>query len=465
MTGLLYLFAAAFALCLAATPLLRNLFGSWGLLDRPDDGRKLHEQAVPHLGGVPIALSFSLTLGLFAWLEAVDPPALDSALAQILPLVPGALLVFAVGVLDDVFDLNPWVKFTAQIAAATAVFWAGLRVDGVAGRSLADSPWITFPLTLLWLVACTNAFNLIDGVDGLAAGIGFFATVTIFLSAVLKGDAELQILTAPLAGALLAFLRYNFNPATIFLGDSGAMLIGFLLGGFSIIWSHKSATILGMTAPVFALAFPIAEAALSVARRWLRGDPIFAADRGHIHHRLLEMGLGPRQVVLLLYAATGLGAAVSLAVGSTDVRARAAVVILFIALAWVAFQRLGYLEFASAKRVLLGGIRQRLDTDRQMQALARRLDGAGDLEAFWAILTDELPRLGFAGVRIEGATSRKASFGDATECWEAAVELPGGGRFVLIRRLGGEDGPPVEAVLSAVRERCRLSWNGRVEPG
>src|SRR5439155_4205751 len=142
--------------------------------------------------------------------------------------------------------------------------------------------WWSLPVTLFWLVLCTNAFNLIDGVDGLAAGLGLFATLTMLVAALAQNNVALAVATAPLAGCLLGFLRYNFNPASVFLGDSGSLLIGFLLGCYGVIWSQKSVTMLGMAAPAMVLAFPLLEVALSVARRFLHNEPIFAGDRGHI---------------------------------------------------------------------------------------------------------------------------------------------------------------------------------------
>ena len=175
--------------------------------------------------------------------------------------------------------------------------------------------WLGLAVTALWLVGCSNAFNLIDGVDGLAVGAGLFATVTILLGALLNGNVRLALATMPLAGALAGFLRYNFNPASVFLGDSGSLTVGFLLGCYGVLWSQKSATMLGMTAPLMALAVPLIDTGVAVARRFLRGQPIFSADARHIHHRLLARGLTPRKVALLLYGACGVAAGLSL-VGS-----------------------------------------------------------------------------------------------------------------------------------------------------
>ena len=163
--------------------------------------------------------------------------------------------MFALGLLDDLVGLNAWQKLLGQVVARCLAYCGGVHVTGVAGY--AAPGWSTPADHVLWLVACTNAFNLIDGMDGLAAGVGLFATFTTLAAALLQGNVALALATAPLVGALLAFLRYNFNPASIFLGDCGSLTIGFLLGCFGAIWSQKSATLLGMTAPLMALAVPL----------------------------------------------------------------------------------------------------------------------------------------------------------------------------------------------------------------
>ena len=416
MNSLIYLAGTAFAICYLATPLVRDVLLRAGLVDRPDQVRKRHRDAVPRLGGVPILAAVAAALAIFA---RVEGGAFAAAVESVVPLVPAALLVFAVGVADDLWDLNAWLKLAGQFAAAAWLWFAGLRIDSISGQVFSDDAWVTFPLTALWLLAATNAFNLIDGIDGLASGVGLFATATILLSALLKGDAELQILTIPLAAALLAFLRYNFNPATIFLGDSGAMLIGFLLGGYSILWSHKSATLLAMTAPVFALAFPIAETGVSVARRWLRGAPIFGADRGHIHHRLLEKGMGPRQAAMALYGVSALGAAVSLVVAEPAIRERGLVVILFAVVATIGFRRLGYTEFSSAKRFVWGGGARKL--------LAAAMDSSRDFEDCWEALRVGLTEFGFRSVELRSEDRHKRSVlrpEQTGASWTLEVPLP-----------------------------------------
>src|SRR5207248_2457378 len=168
------------------------------------------------------------------------------------------------------------------VGAACLAYWAGVHVLGVGGFS--THGWWSLPLTIMWLVGCSNAFNLIDGMDGLATGVGLFASFTMLAAALVQNNAPLALASAPLVGALLAFLRYNFNPASIFLGDSGSLTIGFVLGCFGAIWSQKSATLLGMTAPVMALSVPLLDTGIAVVRRFIRRQPIFSPDRNHVHH-------------------------------------------------------------------------------------------------------------------------------------------------------------------------------------
>ncbi len=193
---------------------------------------------------------------------------------------------------------------------------AGIRVDIHILHSLPAWPGLGFALTVIWLIGCTNAFNLIDGMDGLAAGVGLVATVTMLIAALTQGNLPLALATMPLAGCLLGFLRYNFNGASVFLGDSGSLLIGFLLGCYGALWSEKSVTLVALTVPLLAVSIPLLEVVLSIVRRYLRNRPIFEADRGHIHHKLLERGLSPEGAVLTIYAFCGVVALLSLLASS-----------------------------------------------------------------------------------------------------------------------------------------------------
>src|SRR5215469_8726482 len=300
MLILLDLAGIAFFFSLVLTPYVRDAAVKFNLVDRPDSARKIHAQPIPRVGGVAIAIAYVLAFGLILVLPYRGLSFnIHTVVPRALGLLPAAGLVFFIGLVDDIRGLKPWQKLIGQVVAALLAFWAGVRIDFLQWHQLHF--WISLPVTVLWLIGCANAFNLIDGLDGLAAGVGLFATVTTLLAGLINHNLPLVLVTAPLAGCLLGFLRYNFNPASIFLGDSGSLLIGFLLGCYGAMWSQKSATLIGLTAPMMAMAIPLMDVALSIVRRFLRNQPIFGADRGHIHHRLLEKGLTPRRAALFLY--------------------------------------------------------------------------------------------------------------------------------------------------------------------
>ena len=258
------------------------------------------------------------------------------------------------------------------------------------------------PVTLFWLVFCTNAFNLIDGMDGLAAGVGLFATLTALSAGLMSENLPLALATMPLAGALLGFLRYNFNPASVFLGDSGSYSIGFLLGCFGILWSQKSATLLGMTAPLLACAIPVLDVCLSVVRRFLTMQPLFSADRGHIHHKLLERGLTPRRAVLLLYAVSCLYAVLSLIGSARGNQFAGVVLVLFCIVSWIGIQGLGYVEFHAAGRMLFqSSFRRMLHVELALRGARARLAQARDPQERWEIVQAICEELGFCRIQIE----------------------------------------------------------------
>ena len=402
MFSLLFLASFSFLICFFLTPVVRNFLLRAGVLDRPDSGRKLHRTPIPRLGGVPILAAMFLALVVFAWLPLSGADAFRAQLPLMLPLLPGVALIFVVGVLDDLFNLKPWQKLAGELAAAAWVYWHGVRIFDLFGFGAIQSHWFSFPVTVVWLVGCANAFNLIDGMDGLASGVGFFATCTMLVAALqVPSGVVLALLTACLAGALLAFLRFNFNPASMFLGDSGSLTIGFLLGVYGIFWYQKSVTLLGMTAPLMALAFPILEAGISVARRFLRGDPIFSADRGHIHHRLVDLGLTPRRAVLLIYGITSIFAMISLLTVMPAFRYPGLVIILFCAVSWIGIQHLGYAEFSEARKIILSGtVRQLIASQTKVRAYRWALERAGSLDECWQLTVEAMRDLGFDYVEL-----------------------------------------------------------------
>lgn len=400
MYSLFLLGLASFAFSLVLTPLCRNLAIRWGLLDPPDDLRKIHIRLIPRIGGVPIVIAYLFSFAVLLLSPFQARHLVHDHLDVIWKLFPAATLIFLTGLLDDLFGLKPWQKLVGQLAASAVAVWAGVQVNGIAKHNLPS--WCAIPVTMLWLVGCTNAFNLIDGVDGLAAGIGLFATTTTLIAALLQHNIALAIATVPLSGALLGFLRFNFNPASIFLGDSGSLFVGFLLGCYSVLWSQKSATILGMTAPLIALSIPLLDTGLAITRRFLRRQPIFGADRAHIHHKLLARGLTPRRVVILMYVVCGFCAALSLLQAFVQDRFEGPIIILFCAGAWIGVQHLGYAEFEMARRMVLAGhFRRHLNAQLQLSTFRDDLAAALTPDQCWDVLQNTYSEFGFNEIRLK----------------------------------------------------------------
>ncbi len=298
----------SFLLCLGLTPLFRDLFLRLGLVDRPDAERKVHLRAVPRIGGVPIALSYALALALVVYFSPGSSKLYIQHRELFRELLPAAGLIFLTGLIDDIFGLKPLQKLFGQFLAAVLAVSFGARIAFVH-----LPPWASFALSLFWLIGCTNAFNLIDGMDGLASGVSLIACVTTAGVAVVSGNTGLALATAPLAGALLAFLRYNFSPATVFLGDCGSLTIGFVLGCFSLIWSQHTTSFWGLAAPLMVIALPLIDVGLSISRRFIRQVPLLQGDRGHIHHMVLGLGFSTRGAAFVLYGVCGVGALLAVA--------------------------------------------------------------------------------------------------------------------------------------------------------
>ena len=436
MYSLLLLGVVSFVVSLLLTPFIRNLFRHFGVVDQPDEPRKLHRHAVPRVGGVAIVLAYVLSFSLLLLSRFSGGAIVSGALPFVWRMAPAAALIFFTGLLDDLIGLKPWQKLVGQVGAAVLAYWAGVQIGSIGGHPV--EPWLDFPITLLWLVACTNAVNLIDGVDGLATGIGLFATITTLVAALLQNNIQLAFATVPLAGCLLGFLRYNFNPATIFLGDSGSLFVGFLLGCYGVLWSQKSATILGMTAPLMAFAIPLLDTALAVARRFLRQQPIFGADRGHIHHRLLDRGLTPRRVALLLYGVCGIAAILSLCVGTRNLAG--IVIVIFCAGTWIGIQHLGYVEFGVAGRMFVdGAFRRLLNNQIALRSFQDKLAAAHSPEECWATIRQTYGQFGFLGVDLNLAGrhySERTGQVDRADCWTMSVPISDSDYVKLTRQFG-----------------------------
>jgi UDP-GlcNAc:undecaprenyl-phosphate GlcNAc-1-phosphate transferase len=346
------------------TRYVRDFASRRGWVAIPSQERHLHSTPLPRLGGVAIFISFLLSMFAAAAI-AHYIPGLHSAfsLKTLITILAPAGLVFLLGVYDDLHSVGPYVKFAVQGLAASMLFMGGLRILDIPvlfGKH--QLPWfVGLPLTILWVLAITNAFNLIDGLDGLAAGSALFSTLVAFVVALSNGNSLVTVTTIALAGAILGFLRYNFNPATIFLGDSGSLFIGFLLSALALEGAQKSPTIVAVAIPVVSFGLPILETSLSILRRLISGRPVFTADREHIHHKLLQHGLTHRQVVIVLYAVSAVFALLSLfLLWPTGSSLGLVLAVLGIGI-WIGVQRLGYLELGE-----LGRVAQRTFEQRQI---------------------------------------------------------------------------------------------------
>lgn len=402
MRELMWMAGKAFLIALILTPIIRDIFRSYNLVDRPGK-RKVHRYPIPRVGGIAIAIAYGVAL---LSTSKSDDPLSTSGLAA-WQLIPGAAVVFLTGLLDDLFSLRPVVKLLGLVAAGSLVFWSGLRIEGVAQHTLPI--WLNYPVTVFWLLVASNAFNLIDGLDGLCAGMGLLASLTLFGAAQLSHQMPLAAATLPLAGALLGFLCYNVNPATVFLGDSGALLTGFLLGCYGMVWTQKASTLLSFLVPLLALSIPLLDVSLSVLRRVLRRKPIFAADRDHIHHRLLDLGLSPQKAVWVLYLVATLIAAIALLATTTHLgRYQGIFIVLFCAVAWLGIHKLGYAEFAVAGRLVFGGVFQRaMGVELRLVELTKALEAAGNDDQWWESLVKGGKALGLVAIHWSGVSDER----------------------------------------------------------
>jgi UDP-GlcNAc:undecaprenyl-phosphate/decaprenyl-phosphate GlcNAc-1-phosphate transferase len=460
--------AASFLLSLVLTPLIRDQVGHLGFLDHPDGIRKIHSGPIPRIGGLAIALSYAGTFALAFVLPFSYTHILRDAFPGILKLTLVASVVFLTGVVDDIFGLSAWKKLSGISAAAGLAYWAGIRVDLHLVPAISTYPWLGFAVTILWLVGCTNAFNLIDGIDGLATGVGLFASVTMLLAALTQANMPLALAMMPLVGCLLGFLRYNFSPASAFLGDSGSLLIGFLLACYGTLWSEKSVTLIAMIAPVLAVSVPLMDVTLSVMRRFLCKRPIFKADRGHIHHKLLDRGFSPRGAVLAMYGVCLLAAASSLLVSAFHNQFGGLIIVLFCVPAWIGVQYLGYTEFANAGRILFKGeFRRIIDAETRLNHFETALSNADNLNDCWTRILEGSRDLGFRGVRLSigGMVFEESSGWSTRPVWQLRIPLAESQYINFVRDFEAQLDPLIlSAFVNCVQRGLKKRVTSEYEP-
>lgn len=450
----------AFLLGLILTPLCRKVAKRYNLVDKPDAKRKLHGTPTPRIGGVAVVLAYAGSIGLLLLLTPASK-ALHIQHGELLKsLLPGAVIIFLTGLIDDVIGLKPVQKLAGEVLGAAVALGLGMYFSPTTFSVATNHPffahyWFTIPLSMVWLVACTNAVNLIDGLDGLASGVGLFASVAVLLVGALTGHSGLVLATMPLVGALLAFLCYNFNPASIFLGDCGSLTIGFMLGVFSLVWSSSSPSLLGMAPPLMVLALPLIDVVLAICRRYLRRVPIFSADRGHIHHIMQARGYKPYQTALILYGVCAVAAGLSLLPLLNIQYMRYAVPLVFAALVVAGLRYLNYVEFGSARRVFSRHhLRRVVKDDVYLDELDKSLATASSVDDCWqqtcAVCSDlhfVAANMYFDGRYYEAALTEHPS----DHQWQ--MTLPLGERGYLRLSRCSEDAPPQVTFQALTRLR------------
>ena len=322
----LWAFAAALIVAFLVMPAVIFLARKTGAMDAPN-ARKVHKKPVPRIGGLGIYAGFMASIIFVAVKFGLD----GEQLKEIVGLLFSGSLIVALGLVDDYKNLPARVKLLGQIVAAIVlVVGFDVRIDFVTDPfgGYLYLEWIAIPATVFWLVGLTNTVNLIDGLDGLAAGVASIASITIMFVALDQNLILVAIVTAALAGAAVGFLKYNFNPAEIFMGDTGSMFLGFMLAGISVTGSVKSVATIALIVPIFALGLPILDTTFAIVRRFRGGVPIFKPDKGHLHHRLLSVGFTQRQAVLLMYVISALFGLSAIAL--TEVSIHVAILILLV---------------------------------------------------------------------------------------------------------------------------------------
>jgi UDP-GlcNAc:undecaprenyl-phosphate/decaprenyl-phosphate GlcNAc-1-phosphate transferase len=352
-------FLIAVLFSLISTRRVMNWATRRGWVDRPDSSRKLHAAPVPRVGGIAIYLSLLLALGCLCLLPTVIATQFRTQLFNAGKLLAVSGMMLLIGLWDDLKNLKPWTKFAAQTLVAIVAWSLGFRIlaSWASEGTIFSLGILSLPLTILWIVGITNAFNLIDGMDGLSAGAALFATASMLVPSFGEGFFLSAIMLLALAGSIIGFLRFNFNPASIFLGDSGSFLLGSMLSLMAVEYSYKSTAAFAIGVPIVALGLPVLDTLMVILRRFLNGKPIFRGDRRHIHHILIERGFKPRNAVILLYGVCGLFGMFSLLVLNPSGKAIGIVLVMLGSCICVGVQQLHCSEFRELLGYLARGMR------------------------------------------------------------------------------------------------------------
>lgn len=329
-------FMVAAVLSFVFTPLVRKLAFKIGAVDIPKDNRRVHKEPMPLIGGLAIAI------GVFVGILIFMP--MDKTTISILL---GGMVILIGGIIDDIKDLRPKYKMLIQLAAGIILVMGDVKIDFItnpfgSGSGIIYLKWLSIPITLFWIVGITNTVNFIDGLDGLSAGVAMISSLSFMIVAAKLGYTNVVILAALVAGACLGFLPFNFNPAKIFMGDTGALFLGFMLAAISIEGAMKSVAAIAVIAPIIILGVPIFDTAFAILRRLLSGQSVATGDKGHLHHRLLNRGFSQKKAVLILYAMSAIFGVFAILISSANSRQAIFIALGMLVLSVIVAIRLGF---------------------------------------------------------------------------------------------------------------------------
>lgn len=434
------------------TPLIRRLAYRFGALDHARSSRKIHGHPIPRLGGIGIVVAFYVPMVLLLLFHTGVGVLFAAERQHVIGLFVGGLTIALLGLYDDLRGANAWKKFLVQFAVAGLLYFLDFRFD-VLANPFGDPihvGWLSLPLTLLWVVGVINAMNLIDGLDGLAGGVALVAVVTTFLVSLQRGHPLMMLFSSALAGAIIGFLFYNFNPASIFMGDTGSMFLGFILAATAMQTNQKASTTVAVLIPCIALGLPIMDTLLAIGRRALRGRPLFQADREHIHHKLLARGLSHRQAVLVLYGFCLLLGAAALILTYANSGQSALLLVVLAVVALVFLRSLGYVQFDAMPASAAHRKRNRA-IRASLHPLGRRIRQLQTLEEMWPLVVEAAQVLGAIAVdlRVEPQTPSETETpiilthepsGKIESVFRYRFIVPGGKATERVLVLGWDDG-------------------------
>jgi UDP-GlcNAc:undecaprenyl-phosphate GlcNAc-1-phosphate transferase len=459
----LLVFALAFMGCVLSTPVVTALARCLGAIDRPDQFRRIHKGAIPRMGGIGLAFGLLVAMAPIYFGYLRDWSEFPEWWGRQWAVVLAGAIILVFGILDDTRGLNPRPKLFGQTLAILVLMAGGIQITEV--RVLGVHLTLSYPIpldllghtvvfdppslfvTVLWFLACMNIWNLIDGMDGLASGVGLIVSGTLMFVALKQGNVGSAALAIALAGSLAGFLLYNWHPALIFLGDSGSLLIGLLIGVIGVQDSMKGTTAVSILFPILAMGLPISDTAMAIFRRWVRNLPLSSADRRHIHHLLMGLGLNPRQAALILYLFTGgmcgvvlLGVALNNSVHGE-----------FLALLLGSTGCLAFLLILTSRRDELASLRNdwriRKSRKRQERSAAKltweaiqRIELCGDTDSIWKVLLGASTELGCDRLRLICSRAGKESFRLASDglAFDEYAPAPSG-PAATFRLTSGED--------------------------